>query len=113
MLSIYRYYAIAQPLQYHMTITVKTAMVMILMAWITPTCISFLPIFMGCYTTAEYLEHKDDHPDECRFIVNKPYAFISSTLTFWLPVVVMITLYHRSLSHQHSPTYNFFVSEST
>ena len=31
-----------------------------------------------------------------RFIVNKPFALISSSLTFWLPVMVMLTLYHRS-----------------
>ena len=97
---------------------------MISLAWITPTCISFLPIFMGWYTTTENLEYKDQHPDECRsvqskvkifpnncylffypivlreyvnlrFIVNKPFAIISSSLTFWLPVVVMLTLYYR------------------
>jgi hypothetical protein len=31
----------------------------------------------------------------CRFVVNKPYAIISSSLTFWIPVMVMLTLYHR------------------
>ena len=30
-----------------------------------------------------------------RFLVNKPYAFISSSLTFWVPVLVMLSLYHR------------------
>jgi hypothetical protein len=30
-----------------------------------------------------------------RFVVNKPYAIISSSLTFWIPVMVMLTLYHR------------------
>ena len=30
-----------------------------------------------------------------RLVVNKPYAIISSSLTFWIPVMVMLTLYHR------------------
>ena len=42
-----RYYAIAKPLVYHSTITVRTAMLMILLAWLTPSCISFLPILLG------------------------------------------------------------------
>ena len=29
------------------------------------------------------------------FQVNKPYAFISSTLTFWAPVIVMLVMYRR------------------
>ena len=33
-------------------------MVMIMLAWITPSCISFLPIFLEWYTTEEYLRYK-------------------------------------------------------
>ena len=29
------------------------------------------------------------------FQVNQPYAFISSTLTFWAPVIVMLVMYRR------------------
>ena len=58
MLDISRYYAIARPLVYHSLITVRTAMVMIMLAWITPSCISFLPIFLEWYTTDDYLRYK-------------------------------------------------------
>ena len=57
--------------------------------------ISFLPIFLGWYTTSDHQAWRADHPDECVFRVNKPYAFISSTLTFWVPVVIMLVMYHR------------------
>ena len=80
---------------YHSTITVRTAMVMILLAWLTPSCISFLPIFLGWYTTRENLLYKDQNPEECRFIVNSTYAIVSSSVTFWLPVLIMITLYYK------------------
>ena len=33
-------------------------MMMIMLAWITPSCISFLPIFLEWYTTEEYLSYK-------------------------------------------------------
>ena len=52
-----RYYAIARPLVYHSTITVRTAGLMIVLAWCTPSCISFLPIFLGWYTTPENLRN--------------------------------------------------------
>jgi hypothetical protein len=42
-----------------------------------------------------------------RFVVNKPYAIISSSLTFWIPVMVMLTLYHRyvvTLYHRYVVT---------
>ena len=57
-MDISRYYAIARPLVYHSLITVRTAMVMIMLAWITPSCISFLPIFLEWYTTEDYLRYK-------------------------------------------------------
>jgi len=78
-----------------MVITLKVAVGMIVLAWLTPTAISFLPIFLGWYTTSEFLEEKTHHPEECLFVVNKTYAFLSSSLTFWLPVLVMISLYYR------------------
>jgi hypothetical protein len=40
-------------------------------------------------------------------VVNKPYAIISSSLTFWIPVMVMLTLYHRyvvTLYHRYVVT---------
>ena len=30
----------------------------------------------------------------CRFIPNVPYAFISSALTFWFPVIIMLVVYY-------------------
>ena len=47
------------------------------------------------YTAPENIRYKDDNPEECRFIVNYTYAIVSSSLTFWLPVLIMITLYYK------------------
>ena len=94
-ISVDRYYAIVRPLKYHSHMTVKVASIMIGVAWLSPILISFLPIFLGWYTTAEHEEWRSEHPDECIFRVNKPYALLSSTLTFWAPVIVMLVMYHR------------------
>lgn len=94
-ISVDRYYAIVRPLKYTSYMTVKVASIMIGIAWTAPTLISFLPIFLGWYTTKEHLEYRMKNPNECIFKVNKPYALLSSTLTFWVPVVIMLYMYHR------------------
>ncbi|XP_040580865.1 octopamine receptor beta-2R isoform X3 [Lepeophtheirus salmonis] len=94
-ISVDRYFAIVKPLKYTSYMTVKVAAVMIGVAWTAPTLISFLPIFLGWYTTKEHLEWRKQNPDECIFKVNQPYAFISSALTFWAPVAIMLCMYHR------------------
>ncbi len=93
--SGFRYYAIVRPLKYTTYMTVKVAALMIGVAWTAPTLISFLPIFLGWYTTAEHQKWRQYHPNECILRVNQPYAFISSALTFWVPVSVMLILYRR------------------
>lgn len=63
--------------------------------WMLPALISFTPIFFGWYTTAEYLELQERNPGECLFKANKTYAIISSSVSFWIPGFVMITMYCR------------------
>jgi hypothetical protein len=94
-ISMDRYFAIVRPLKYTSYMTVKVASIMIGIAWTAPTLISFLPIFLGWYTTAEHQVWRETHPDECIFRVNKPYALLSSTLTFWAPVITMLFMYRR------------------
>ncbi|XP_071749364.1 octopamine receptor beta-2R isoform X5 [Lepeophtheirus salmonis] len=70
-ISVDRYFAIVKPLKYTSYMTVKVAAVMIGVAWTAPTLISFLPIFLGWYTTKEHLEWRKQNPDECIFKVNQ------------------------------------------
>ena len=90
-----RYYAIVKPFDYDHFMNTYSAMGMITAAWLCPAAISFVPIFLGWYTTRENLLYKDQNPEECRFIVNSTYAIVSSSVTFWLPVLIMITLYYK------------------
>ncbi len=94
-ISVDRYYAIVRPLKYTSYMTVKVASIMIGVAWTAPILISFLPIFLGWYTTQEHQNWRQYNQDECIFRVNKPYALLSSALTFWAPVIVMLVMYRR------------------
>lgn len=93
--TIDRYYAIVRPLEYPLYMTNRTVMFMLTNVWLLPALISFTPIFLGWYTTTESLELQTQRPDDCLFKANKTYAIISSSVSFWIPGFVMITMYCR------------------
>lgn len=97
-ISVDRYYAIVSPLQYPITMTQRTVLYMLLNVWTLPALISFLPIFLGWYTTAEHQAFRRKNPMSCMFVVNQYYAIISSSVSFWIPGVVMIVMYYRSVN---------------
>ncbi|XP_023292810.2 octopamine receptor beta-2R [Lucilia cuprina] len=92
-ISVDRYYAIVKPLKYPISMTKRVVGIMILNTWISPALLSFLPIFIGWYTTDDHKNFVKLHPDRCEFIVNKPYCVISSSISFWIPCTIMIFTY--------------------
>ncbi|XP_066997355.1 octopamine receptor beta-2R isoform X1 [Anabrus simplex] len=93
-ISVDRYYAIVKPLKYPINMTKRVVAIMILNTWISPAIISFVPIFLGWYTTDENKDYRERHPDECEFVVNKVYAIVSSSISFWIPCCIMIFTYY-------------------
>ncbi|XP_058056002.1 octopamine receptor beta-3R-like [Anopheles bellator] len=94
-ISVDRYFAIVRPLEYPLYMTQRTVFMMLANVWMLPALISFTPIFLGWYTTAEHLATLKVNPDLCIFVVNKSYAIISSSISFWIPGIVMVTMYYR------------------
>ena len=60
-ISFDRFYAIVKPLDYHHYLNNRSAMAMIAAAWICPVIISFVPIFLGWYTTEEHWKVSEQH----------------------------------------------------
>ncbi|XP_076228237.1 octopamine receptor beta-1R isoform X3 [Nomia melanderi] len=94
-ISVDRYYAIVSPLEYTVIMRQGTVGCMLGSAWVLPALISFIPIFMGWYTTQEQLDYMVKNPEICSFVVNRPYAVISSCVSFWIPGLVMIVMYYK------------------
>lgn len=61
-ISVDRYYAIVKPLEYPAIMRKLVVSSMIAATWILPALISFVPIFMGWYTTKEHLNFLRDNP---------------------------------------------------
>ncbi|CAG9809871.1 unnamed protein product [Chironomus riparius] len=93
-ISVDRYYAIVKPLKYPINMTKRKVAIMILITWISPALLSFVPIFAGWYTTKDHLIYQETHLTECSFIVNTYYAVVSSSISFWIPCTIMLFMYY-------------------
>ncbi|XP_063921632.1 octopamine receptor beta-2R-like isoform X2 [Zophobas morio] len=108
-ISVDRYIAIVKPLRYALSMTKTVVAFMLLVSWISPAFLSFLPIFMGWYATEEHLKSRSEHPEMCEFKVNKLYAIVSSSMSFWIPCTIMIYMYlaiFREANKQEKDMYN-------
>ncbi|XP_053680499.1 octopamine receptor beta-2R [Anopheles nili] len=94
-ISVDRYYAIVKPLKYPISMTKRVVAIMLLNTWISPALLSFVPIFAGWYTTEEHKKETLLNPNSCLFIVNKPYAVISSSISFFIPCTIMVFTYFQ------------------
>ncbi|KYM93275.1 Octopamine receptor beta-2R [Atta colombica] len=92
-ISVDRYYAIVKPLKYPINMTKRVVAFMLLACWVSPAIISFVPIFFGWYTTEENSVHRHKHPELCEFKVNRIYAILSSSISFWIPCTIMAVTY--------------------
>ncbi|XP_037076755.1 octopamine receptor beta-2R-like isoform X1 [Pollicipes pollicipes] len=94
-ISVDRYVAIVQPLEYPMKMTRNKVLLMIACVWTFPILISFIPIFFGWYTTETYLRQRERQPTSCEWEVNDWFAVVSSSISFWIPAVIMVCMYLR------------------
>lgn len=78
-ISVDRYYAIVRPLEYPIIMRRITVIVMLASAWILPASISFVPIFMGWYTTDQHLDYLGRNPEVSVVILN--YYIVRIPLT--------------------------------
>ncbi|GFR98782.1 5-HT4 receptor [Elysia marginata] len=90
-LAVDRYLAICRPFL-HERLTVKLISIMLVLCWITPIFISFIPILNGW--NHKGIEHIvacafPIEADICVFVVNLPFAIICSLIAFYIPVVFM------------------------
>nr|APC23841.1 octopamine receptor 2 [Platynereis dumerilii] len=94
-ISMDRYIAIMDPYHYESRITKKAVALMLTLTWTVSSLISHIPIHLGWYTTKEQKEQLESNTHQCTFIVNKVYAMISSSISFWIPTFIMVFVYAK------------------
>ncbi|XP_052101986.1 octopamine receptor beta-2R-like [Mytilus californianus] len=94
-ISMDRYIAIMKPLKYERKMTKFRALSMIAVTWIASLLISYIPIHSQLYTTHKNALVLKNNPNACTFVVNRLYAIISSSVSFWIPCTIMVFVYIR------------------
>ncbi|KAK9963167.1 hypothetical protein ABG768_006378 [Culter alburnus] len=95
-IALDRYLAITSPFRYQSLLTKGRARIIVLLVWVIAGLISFLPIHMKWWFSSETKAvccMKDVNC--CEFHVNQGYALISSIVSFYIPLFIMIFVYSR------------------
>ncbi|KAL2723972.1 octopamine receptor beta-3R-like isoform X1 [Vespula squamosa] len=98
-ISVDRYYAIVRPLEYPAIMRRITVTCMLASAWTLPALISFIPIFMGWYTTDEHLQFLQENPQIYKEAVRQREALSRASSN---TILNSIHLHRMSTSRHHS-----------
>ncbi|KAM9392485.1 adrenoceptor beta 3a [Pholidichthys leucotaenia] len=93
-IALDRYIAITKPLRHKVLLSKWRARIIVCLVWIVSTLISFVPIMKGYWRDVDE-QHCYDDPTCCDFVTNWIYAIISSVVSFYIPLLIMIFVYAR------------------
>ncbi|XP_042535411.1 beta-3 adrenergic receptor [Dipodomys spectabilis] len=96
-LAVDRYLAVTNPLRYGALVTKRRARAAVVLVWIVSAAVSFAPIMSQWWRVGADAEAQRCHsnPGCCSFASNMPYALLSSSVSFYLPLLVMLFVYAR------------------
>ncbi|KAG6932176.1 adrenoceptor beta 3 [Chelydra serpentina] len=99
-IAVDRYLAITSPLQYEALVTKGRARAVVCLVWAISAFVSFLPIMNHWWRDGVDTEALRcyQNPRCCDFVTNMPYAILSSIISFYVPLLVMLFVYVRVFS---------------
>ncbi|KAL7848081.1 hypothetical protein AOLI_G00227990 [Acnodon oligacanthus] len=95
-IAVDRYVAVTRPLRYKALLNKWKARIIVCAVWVNSALISFVPIMSDHSNTfGNSMEIELCRQDKrcCDFNLNPTYAIISSVISFYLPLVVMLFVY--------------------
>ncbi|CAJ1068469.1 adrenoceptor beta 3a isoform X1 [Xyrichtys novacula] len=96
-IAVDRYIAITRPLRHKVLLNKRRSRVIVCLVWAVSALISFVPIMKGYWRDEEDEAAKScyDDPKCCDFVTNRAFAIISSTVSFYIPLLIMIFVYAK------------------
>ncbi|XP_004046942.1 beta-3 adrenergic receptor [Gorilla gorilla gorilla] len=96
-LAVDRYLAVTNPLRYGALVTKRRARTAVVLVWVVSAAVSFAPIMSQWWRVGADAEAQRCHsnPRCCAFASNMPYVLLSSSVSFYLPLLVMLFVYAR------------------
>lgn len=100
--SFDRYVAIEYPLKYKQKMTKRSIMILIGFIWLISVLLSYAPVLLGVYSQKHKRKQLD--PYGCGMRPNLIYSIISSSLSFYIPLIIILFLYGRIfiIARKHS-----------
>jgi hypothetical protein len=86
--------AIENPLKYKQKMTKRTIFILIGCIWLISVLLSYGPVLFGVYSQSRTVGASLD-PTECGMRPNLIYSIISSTTSFYIPLIIILFLYGR------------------
>ncbi|XP_063050907.1 adrenoceptor beta 3a [Engraulis encrasicolus] len=95
-IAVDRYIAITRPLRHKVLLNKCRARLIVCVVWVVSALISFVPI-MNHLSMADDPEAQDCYQDItcCDFVSSMSYAIVSSVVSFYVPLLIMIFVYAR------------------
>lgn len=98
-ISLDRFIHIRNPLKYETLMTRKVVCLLIFLVWFLSIFISVLPMNLGWHAPpeGEQIEAASSDPNRptCALDFTPTYAIVSSCISFYIPMIVMVSLYVR------------------
>lgn len=96
-IAVDRYIAITRPLRHKVLLSKWRARAIVCLVWVVSALISFVPIMKGYWRADGELEARKcyDDPACCDFVTNRAFAIISSIVSFYIPLFIMIFVYAK------------------
>lgn len=93
-ISLDRYIHIRDPMKYARLMNWKKVAIAISLVWTISIILSFIPINVGWHKSPE---DKDSElpPELCFLEISGTYAVVSSSISFYLPCILMLSLYFK------------------
>lgn len=94
-IAVDRYIAITRPLRHKVLLNKLRARVIVCLVWLVSALISFVPIMKGYWRAYDDEEAEKCYREQacCDFVTNMPFAIISSIVSFYIPLLIMIFVY--------------------
>lgn len=93
-IAVDRYIAITRPLRHKVLLNKCRARVIVCLVWVVSSLISFVPIMNGLWRDNDRTAKECyEDPACCDFVTNRAYAIISSIVSFYIPLLIMIFVY--------------------
>lgn len=96
-IAVDRYIAITRPLRHKVLLNKRRSRVIVCLVWVVSALISFVPIMKGYWRDDDDEAAKNCYDDQkcCDFVTNRAFAIISSTVSFYIPLLIMIFVYAK------------------